>query len=241
MPEMPGLTVFIPVFNEEALLENNLRKLQAYLRNLGHPFEIIVGSNGSYDNTLNILKQLKPGMLSLEFFHIPEKAVGKAFQMGFNMARYNRIICVDMDLSIDLRFIEQAFELLAAAHVVVGSKINGLQRRSQLRIAASNAFILTAKVLLGLSFSDYSLAAKAYRKDAMAAYLARTDRNTFYVTELVYRAHKDRKTIVEIPVDCHDTRSSRFNLIHEGWYKFSRLFLLYLREKTGEGSRAHRS
>ncbi len=237
MTDISGLTIFIPVFNEEALLENNILNLQDYLWNLGHPFEIIIGSNGSYDRTLDILARLKSSTNGLDCFHIPEKAVGKAFRMGFERARYNRFICLDMDLSIDLRFVAQAFSLLTTADVVVGSKINGDQKRSKLRTSASNAFIFTAKALLGLSFSDYSIAAKAYRKSAVAPYLHRTDHNTFYVTEILYRAHRDGKTIVEIPVDCHDTRPSRFNLIHEGWYKFSRLFLLFTREKIMKPAR----
>jgi hypothetical protein len=159
------------------------------------------------------------------------KAVGRAFRMGLEFARFNRVISLDMDLSIDLSFIERAYGLLETSHVVVGSKITGDQRRSVLRKTASNAFIFCARILLGLSFSDYSIAAKAYRKDSITAYLPHMDDKTFYVTEILYRAFRDGKTLTEIPVDCNDTRSSRFNLLHEGWYKFSRLFVLYCSEK----------
>ncbi len=231
MPDPCGLTVFIPVFNEEAILAAHGKKLDLYLQGLGFPYEIIIGSNGSYDSTVRILENLKHDLPFLVFFHIPEKAVGKAFRIGLERARFNRVISLDMDLSIDLSFIDRAFRLLSRFDVVVGSKITGDQRRSLFRKTASNAFIFCARALLGLSVGDYSIAAKAYRKDAVTAYLDHMDDKTFYVTEILFRAFRDGRPVTEIPVDCHDTRASRFNLTHEGWYKFSRLFTLFIREK----------
>lgn len=237
-PLHDGVTIFIPVFNEESVLESQIKKLIIHLQTLGFPYEIIVGSNGSFDKTVQILETLKMDIPCLVFFHIPMKAVGRAFRMGLELARFNRVISLDMDLSIDLSFIERAYHLLEKFHVVVGSKITGDQRRSVLRKTASTAFIFCARTLLGISYSDYSIAAKAYRKDAISAYLPHMDDKTFYVTEILFRAFRDGKTLTEIPVDCNDTRPSRFNLIHEGWYKFSRLFTLYFKEKFKKKGRA---
>lgn len=236
-PLLDGVTIFIPVFNEESILESQIKKLVIHLQELDFPYEIIIGSNGSFDKTVLILETLKRDIPCLDFFHIPMKAVGRAFRMGLKAARFNRVISLDIDLSIDLSFIKRAYHLLEISHVVVGSKITGNQRRSVLRKTASNAFIFCARTLLGLSYSDYSIAAKAYRKDAISAYLPHMDDKTFYVTEILFRAFRDGKTLTEIPVDCNDTRPSRFNLIHEGWYKFSRLFTLYFTEKFRKNER----
>jgi hypothetical protein len=54
------------------------------------------------------------------------------------------------------------------------------------------------------------------------------DDQTFYVVQLVYWARRDGKRLREIPVACMDLRESRFNLIHEGLYKFGNLFWLWL-------------
>lgn len=240
MPEFchNGVTIFIPVFNEESIVEAQIKKLIIHLQTLGFPYEIIVGSNGSFDKTVQILETLKKEIPYLDYFHIPMKAVGRAFRMGLESSHFNRVISLDMDLSIDLSFIEKAYHLLEKNHAVVGSKITGDQRRSVLRKTASNAFIFCARILLCLSFSDYSIAAKAYKKDAISAYLPHMDDKTFYVTEILFRASRDGKTLTEIPVDCNDTRPSRFNLIHEGWYKFSRLFTLYFTEKFRKNGRS---
>lgn len=231
MTKPDGMTVFIPVFNEQDILEQNIRRLKAYLDRLPFPFEIMIGSNGSFDRTTAILQNMTMEAPWLSFFHLKRKGVGKAFVRGVRKARFNRIVSVDMDLSIDLCFIEKAYHLLSHVHVVVGSKKTGDQKRSLIRMAASQAFICCAKMLLGITYSDYSIAAKAYRTEAILPYLSGIDPHTFYVVLILHNAFHDGKSIVEVPVSCRDLRPSRFNLIHEGFYKFSRLFMLCARER----------
>ena len=144
------------------------------------------------------------------------------------MAAHDRIVTVDMDLSISLDFIDQACRLLDHSDMVIGSKITGEQQRSWSRMAASNLFIRLAGRLLNINYHDYSIAAKGYRKDLVQRYLEHIDDHTFYVVEMVYRASRDGRRIVEVPVDCRDMRGSRFNLLNEGIYKFGNLFKLWL-------------
>ncbi|MBU1168051.1 MAG: glycosyltransferase family 2 protein [Proteobacteria bacterium] len=235
MTQIPGLSIFIPVFNEESLIESHIQILATHLETLGLPFEIIIGSNGSTDRTCAILESLEKKRPYVRFFHLPRKGVGRAFALGVKIASFDRIITVDMDLSIDLSFIETAYHLLSRVHVVVGSKKNGNQKRSLLRKAASRIFIYSAEVLLGISYSDYSIAAKAYRKSAILPYLPFLDSHTFYVVLILFSAYHDEKRIMEIPVGCHDLRKSRFNLTHEGLYKFSHLFSLCVTKRLIPG------
>ncbi|MBW1782072.1 MAG: hypothetical protein JRL30_15180, partial [Deltaproteobacteria bacterium] len=65
-------------------------------------------------------------------------------------------------------------------------------------------------------------------KALVERYLPFLDDKTFYVVEIVCWACREGKRLREIPVACKDLRDSRFNLIHEGVYKFGNLFLLWL-------------
>ena len=103
------------------------------------------------------------------------------------------------------------------------------------RKAASNLFIRLAGFLLKMEFRDYSIGAKGYRTEVIKRYLDRIDQKTFYVVEIIYRACRDGYRIAEMPVACHDMRGSRFNLIHEGVYKFGHLFRLWLLETIAAG------
>jgi len=230
VPELQsGLTVFVPVYNEEAIVKPNTQRLLAYLESLNLPYEIIIGSNGSTDHTVPLLQELAASHPPVRFFHLPEKGVGTAFVQGVRMARFDRIVTVDMDLSIDLAFIARAGKLLETHDIVIGSKITGDQKRPWIRKFASNLFIQLARVLLGIGFHDYSIAAKGYQTKAIENYLDRVDKKTFYVVLLVFFATHDGARITEVPVSCCDMRGSRFNLVHEGFYKFGNLFLLWLR------------
>ncbi len=228
MTDGAGLTVFVPVYNEEALMGPHMRRLAAYLDSLGLPHEIIIGSNGSTDRTVEIAQGLCLTCPSLRVFHLPSKGVGKAFKEGVRISRYDRIVTVDMDLSIHLGFVEEAYRLLDRYDMVIGSKITGAQDRSWVRTLASVSFIRLAGVLLRIHYNDYSIAAKGYRKALVEECLPFLDDQTFYVVQMVYWATRNRKRLTEIPVYCRDLRGSRFNLIHEGIYKFGNLFRLWL-------------
>ncbi len=235
-----GLTIFCPVFNEEAIIAQNLARLVEHLEESGlTPFEIIIGENGSTDRSPEILAELCAEDPRLSFFHLDEKEVGSAFAEGVRRARHEKIVTVDMDLSIDLRFIASAVRLLDTNDIVIGSKIMGDQKRPWLRKSVSNLFIVLARLLLGISFHDYSIAAKGYRTSSARRYLPFVDPKTFYVVRMVHLATRDGLKITEVPVSCFDMRGSRFNLLHEGFYKFGNLFLLFFRSllSTRDGRR----
>ena len=160
----PGLTVFIPVYNEESLLIPNIMRLIKFLEGLTIPYEIIMGSNGSTDKTIALAKKLCDQYPYVRIFHLTRKGVGTAFKNGVMAAKYRRIITVDMDLSINLGFITKSYQLLDQYDVVIGSKISGSQRRAKIRKVASNCFIRLAKILLRIDFHDYSIAAWSMRR-----------------------------------------------------------------------------
>ena len=230
----PGLSVFVPVYNEASIVVANTRRLATFLDGLGIPWEIILGSNGSTDGTADLAAALSREIAPLRWFHLPDKGVGAAFREGVRRARYERIVTVDMDLSIELTFITRAHRLLERYDLVIGSKTTGRQRRAWHRTLASNLFIRLARHLLKIDFHDYSIAAKGYRKSLVQRYSRHLDNHTFYVVSMVYHTSRDGKRLVEIPVQCHDLRDSRFNLAHEGVYKFSRLFGLWSSTRRGE-------
>lgn len=227
-PVREGITVFIPVYNEAALLVPHTERLITFLDNLMTNYEIIIGSNGSTDRTGELAEGLCRRYGQVHFFHLNRKGVGAAFREGVRRSTYDRIITVDMDLSINLDFVRQANRLLTEWDMIIGSKMTGSQQRSWIRTAASTLFISIARFLLQIEFHDYSIAAKGYRKALVERYLRYIDDKTFYVFQIAYRAHRDGRRLREIPVQCEDMRESRFNLIHEGVYKFGNLFLLWL-------------
>jgi glycosyltransferase involved in cell wall biosynthesis len=225
-------SVFIPVYNEEDILIQNTENLISHLDRYGVDYEVIIGSNGSNDRTPSLGAMLSGNYPQVSFFHMEEKGVGDAFKRGVQMARYDVIVSLDMDLAINLGFIEEALKSIEANHdIVIGSKKMGHERRTIFRRLGSDLFILTARILLGLPFEDYSIGAKAYKRDLILHYFDKIDWGTSYVLEIIYHAFHHKRRLIEKPVLCEDYRQSKFNIIHEGLYRFYRLFKLWYVEK----------
>ncbi len=220
-------TVGIPVYNEEEILVENTHRLIEFLRPLHVPFEILLGSNGSTDRTVELGRKLEKEQAAVRMFHVPERGVGQVFQRFIHEARYDRLVSLDMDLSIDLNFVREALRLLDEYDIVVGSKKMGTQDRSLLRLFASLLFVNCAKWMLGIDYADYSIAAKAYRRPVLMHYESLIKNGTAYVIDMVYYVQRDGGRVIQVPVHCEDHRSSKFNLVHEGIYKFANLARLW--------------
>jgi glycosyltransferase involved in cell wall biosynthesis len=66
---LPLLSVIIPVFNEQALLEDHLRQIVAYLQTVENEFrwEIVIVNDGSLDNSTAITERFAGRYEKLRF------------------------------------------------------------------------------------------------------------------------------------------------------------------------------
>lgn len=231
---MEGVSVIIPVYNEGRIIGASVRRLLSYMDSIRpkQPYEIIVVDNGSTDNTASIAEGLtKDFPKKVKLVSLPERGVGNAFKAAAKAARYDKLVSIDADLTIDFRsFIPKCLKLLRTHSIVVGSKHAGKQSRPMLRMVLSTGFILMTRGLLGVRLTDHSIGAKGYRRKDILPFMGDVDAGSFYVTALVYRVSKSGKRFTEIPVMCRDTRRSKFSLWREVLYRFHSLLMFWLRE-----------
>jgi len=92
------LSIIVPVFNEEANIEDLVNRTQTVIKSINDDFELIFVNDGSSDNTLNLLRQykmddrLKIINLSRNFGH------QNAVLAGLTKAKGNYIGVMDGDL-----------------------------------------------------------------------------------------------------------------------------------------------
>ena len=228
-----SFSIFIPVFNEEEILRQNTERLLGFVDALDIPYEVIICSNGSTDRTVELGSALERDYpQKVRFFAVKEKGVGRALKFCIPHFKYPYVLSLDMDLSADLSFITNVLGLLDGYDIIIGSKRSGTQTRTITRRLGSGLYIFIARLLLGISYTDYSLGAKVYKKTILERYREWIeDYGTDYVINTVYHAFKDGYRITEIPVTCIDTRVSRFSLLDEGIYRYKKIFLLWLKHK----------
>jgi glycosyltransferase involved in cell wall biosynthesis len=223
-----GVTVALPVYNEEQILVANITRLREHLDSLGVAWQILIGSNGSTDTTVELARRLHDDDRRVDVFHLPVRGVGLAFREFIRRAEFPLLVSLDMDLSVDLAFVDRALALGGTHDIIVGSKkLAATQRRSLFRKAGSDFFLLCTRVLTGLPYDDYSIGAKAYRVDFLRSVSQPIDAGSSYVLDLCYAAHSAGRPVARVPVMCEDRRTSKFNLAHEAVYKFRRLFELW--------------
>src|SRR5438477_2314030 len=118
--EVPDISVFLPVFNEEPNLRPLHEKLDASLRQLGRTAEIIYVDDGSSDGSLNILRELAaqdPRVRVIAF----RRNYGQtpAMAAGIHAARGRVLIPMDADLQNDPADIIRLLDKLDEGYDVV--------------------------------------------------------------------------------------------------------------------------
>ena len=206
--KLRGISIFIPVYNEEKILRENTLRLKKYMNKISKrydiDYEIVIVSNGSDDKTNEIGENLN--ISNVLFYHVDSRGVGLALRRGIRHCHFSHIITVDMDLSIDLGFIEESILLIkSGTDIVVGSKQDN-QKRKIHRLILSKGFIFLTKLLLGIPYTDYSIAAKVWEKEFLMEHKEFIDDGSSYVINLLAIAHNNNKRIKEIEVLCIDNR-----------------------------------
>jgi glycosyltransferase involved in cell wall biosynthesis len=211
----PELSVVIPVYNEEQILEASLSDLFAQLDDAGLDFEVLLAENGSRDRTVAIAEQLAERWPRLRWFSYPEPNYGGALREGIFRARGRFVVCEEIDLC-DVDFHLRALERLRSGDVdlVIGSKAmrGAHDRRPPMRRAATRVYNGVLRATLGFTGTD-THGLKVMRRATVAPVAARciVDYDVF-ASELVIRAEREGLRVVELPVEIAEKRAPSIHL-----------------------------
>ncbi len=93
------LSLIVPVYNEEEVLPESFRQMDAEMKKIGYPYEIIYVNDGSRDSSMKILRgiaaqnpQVKVRSFSRNFGH------QTAVTCGMDAAKGDALIIIDVDL-----------------------------------------------------------------------------------------------------------------------------------------------
>lgn len=124
--DLPLLSVIVPVYNEQALLEKHLEKVVRYLESLETEFrvEIIIVNDGSIDNSTEITNRFAANHENVIALHHPKNfGLGQAMRFGFNNTRGDYVVTMDIDLSYDVEHIGELARTIrdSTAKIVLAS------------------------------------------------------------------------------------------------------------------------
>lgn len=218
MTTAPEVSVVIPVYNEEGILDASVRELARGLAAMRVRYEIWIAENGSRDATAALAAALAAELEGVETFSIGSPGhgdYGAALREGIARARGEFVICEEIDLC-DVGFHLRALEILRSdeADVVIGSKAmrGAADTRPLPRRVATRVYNAMLRVTLGFSGTD-THGLKALRREAVLPVVARcVVEHDVFASELVIRAERSGLRVREIPVTIEEKRAPSIEL-----------------------------
>ncbi len=164
MAEAPWLSVLIPVYNEEENLAELSAEVDAALRDLGRPYEVLLVDDGSSDRSFDKIREAVARYGGFRGVRLGINAgQTAALAAGIRLARGEIIACLDADLQNDPRDIPAMLAKLEEGYDVV----SGWRRHRKdpwltRRLPSSIANWIISKVT-GVALHDYGCTLKIYR------------------------------------------------------------------------------
>lgn len=215
MSASPQLSIVIPVYNEEAIVEQAATELAAGLDARGWDYEVIFAENGSKDRTTEILERLSQKNPRLKWFHSDRPNYGFALKRGLEQARGEVVVCDEIDLC-DLAFYDHVVPALLRreADLIVGSKAakGASDQRPLIRRVATRVHNGLLRVSLGFKGTD-THGLKAFRRERLMPVIQRciVDMDVF-ASEFVVRAWREGLNVKEIPIVLQEKRQPSIHL-----------------------------
>jgi len=204
----PYISIVIPAYNEEALIEDSLTQICNYMKTLERKYywELILVNDGSTDRTGEIadtFSKSRPNVFVLH--HFVNFHIGQALRFAFNNCKGDYIVTMDLDLSYSPEHIERLIEtiletrakiVVASPYMKGGSVSNVPWMRSVLSKYANKFLSMTA----ASNISTLTGMVRAYdRKFIKSLNLKAMDYEIN--PEIIYKAQLLRARIVEIPAE----------------------------------------
>ncbi len=194
------LSVIIPIYNEEKLIEQVLKRV----RKLPYELELILVNDASIDGTLDILKkevETHPENTTL-LNHELNRGKGAAIRTGLKKATGDIVIIQDADLEYNPEEIPSVIQpiLDGKTNVAYGSRFMGDVKKMRLANYIANKFLaLLVSILYGQKITDEATAYKAFKRPIIQNIDLKCQGFEF-CPEVTAKVLRKGEKIIEVPV-----------------------------------------
>jgi len=202
----PLVSIVIPAYNEEGIIEKNLNSICDYMAKLEDQFlwELILVDDGSDDNT-GIIADLVASKRKnvIVCHHKVNLFLGQALRTGFSKCKGDYVITLDLDLSYSpdhinklLKTIEDTdADVVIASCYMKGGKITNVPFFRRILSRYVNMFLM---VIANEKIHTYTGMVRAYKRNYLK-HLVLKARDNEINPEIIYKTILLRGRIVEIP------------------------------------------
>ena len=213
----PFVSIVLPCYNEEAILQANLNKVINYLESKGQKYqwEIIVVNDGSTDKTGDIAEEFTKQRNNIKVIHHPVNLnLGHALKTGFLHSKGDIIVVLDVDLSYSVEYIEKmvdklmekSADIVLASPYMKGGKVTAVPFSRRIMSKWVNKFM---RIAAQDKYYTYTAMVRAYRRDFIRSLNLKT-KDYEVNPEIIYKAMILRARIIEIPAHLDWTEQNKF-------------------------------
>lgn len=163
MSDKPDISLFFPVYNDEATVRTVASKALALLADIADQYEVIIVDDGSPDRAGEIADQLAREDCHVVVVHHPRNlGYGAAVRSGFAKARYEWICLTDGDDEYDVEDFRRLMELRNFYDLIITFRY--VKVYSSTRQFISWIYNGTLRALFRTRFRDISTGLRVVRK-----------------------------------------------------------------------------
>jgi glycosyltransferase involved in cell wall biosynthesis len=207
-PSAASISLILPVFNEERVIEKSIKRLLAYLKGKGWDFELIFVEDGCTDNTISIVDRYGLNESCIKIINIPHR-LGKGGSIKFaalNCTLKDYVAYMDSDLAADPSELEKLLNNIEDHDVVLGSRIlrGNLPpiQRPVYRTVFSNLYSKLFRVLFRIPIYDPQCGLKLFRREIISKLLTNVTVLGFaFDTDLIVEAYAQDLRVKEVPIN----------------------------------------
>jgi len=216
----PFLSVVIPAYNEEPRIQRTLDRVTEYLSIREHTWEVVVGDDGSTDDTAAILKRAASANPNIRVLTLPHRGKGWAVKNAMLEAKGDyRLIC-DADLSVPIEQVERLLPpRLEGVDIAIGSREQPGSRRigePPLRHLMGRVYNRLVRSLISTGLKDTQCGFKCFRGDVVSPLFGLQTMDGFaFDAELLFLAHRRGLTVKEVGIDWYYGEGSKVRPVRD--------------------------
>ena len=225
-PELGGISLVFPVYNESFIIEQTLRNYISELEGRVEDLEVVVAEDGSTDDTKVVLERLAKELPIRLFMSDKRKGYQRAVIDAISRATKPWIFVVDSDYqfaAIDF----WALEPHRRTHdVILG--IKSPRKDPRYRIFLSWGYNQLMRACFGVPYDDMDTGFRLFRREIVEEIAPKIRHMSFFTAEFVIRAHYAGYRIKQIPVRHYARKIGSTNIFY-----VSKLFFICFEQLAG--------
>ena len=216
------LTIVIPMYNEERIVEDTIRAVEAFLAENYPDSEAVFVNDGSTDGTVSAFKDAASSCPHVRLAgYEKNRGKGCAVRTGMLEGKGDIILFTDCDLAYGLEIIKDFVKTNGSCDVCIGSRAlhpDGYAGYSGLRKLMSKVYLFVVRAASGFPWSDSQSGIKSFKNEAAKRIFGDsrcvTDGFAFDLEALML-AKAMNMTVKEIPVKIINHRESHIHPIRD--------------------------